>query len=485
MRQISRRVSDLGDRAVAYWRPVVIAVAAVAVAVDVARVFGAAGTPALNVDAAVFEHGGWYISQGAVPYVDFWDTKPPLTYGLTAALAVATGRDPFALHSASVVVTGLFAVVTVWVTSELTHEVVRDRTAGLLAGLAVVSFAGFHYMVALGFRPKYPALALGGVGLLAALRGRSVAAGSLTAAAAGFMQHAAVLWFLAVGVSLTRGRVTASSVAPSTDRIRRLVGFLVGSVAVTLATVLPVVAVGGGSAMVTEVILAQLSTSEPTTVAILLLNGYKAVIQTKFALVVFLLGGVGTLARLRATAPTPWWQVAGLLVYGTLLLSDWDGYDDLFFVLVFAAVGLGLLVAQSTGTVRKALVVIVAVTTVVSVLALGGTGVVYSPQDVDRAETGDTLVKHVFDAFKSTALGGEAPGGGSGSNLAEPRVVSPYYSPSRQTAVMRRLFWSRVEPTACHYRFSAAEIQWLELTDRSPTTETCGALPGRYGALVG
>ncbi|MUV89436.1 hypothetical protein GJ629_05605 [Halapricum sp. CBA1109] len=42
----------------------------------------------ISMDSALFQHAGWYITQGAMPYTDIWDIKPPLIYGVTTLLAL-------------------------------------------------------------------------------------------------------------------------------------------------------------------------------------------------------------------------------------------------------------------------------------------------------------------------------------------------------------------------------------------------------------
>lgn len=49
--------------------------------------------PATATDPAFFQHTGWYILNGGIPYVDVWDVNPPLVFGLTAVLALLSGGD--------------------------------------------------------------------------------------------------------------------------------------------------------------------------------------------------------------------------------------------------------------------------------------------------------------------------------------------------------------------------------------------------------
>lgn len=85
----------------------------------------------LGRDSGVFLYAGWQIVEGKLPYVDFWDHKPPGTY-LINALGLATGMGRWGVW---LVETGLFAAgvtllcVGLW------------RRMGLFAALVGIAFA--------------------------------------------------------------------------------------------------------------------------------------------------------------------------------------------------------------------------------------------------------------------------------------------------------------------------------------------------------
>lgn len=89
---------------------------------------------ALDIDAALFQHAGWYITQGAIPYVHIWDPTPPLSFLVPALLSLLTRGEPLALHVLSMILTSMVAVTIALLIALLTLELTGIRYAAVIAG---------------------------------------------------------------------------------------------------------------------------------------------------------------------------------------------------------------------------------------------------------------------------------------------------------------------------------------------------------------
>lgn len=453
--------SSAREQVLKRWRLVIGIVAATAFAVSAVREFTAPGGPTPGADAAFFQHAGWYMTQGAVPYVDFWDVKPPMTHFTSAGLALVSFGNMHTLHVLGVLLTAGAGVATVLLIGIHTHRLTNDRIASVTAAFTILCLAGFHYNAVQGFRPKFVAIALGLGAVLLQLRGRPGYSGVLAALSAGYIQHGAVFSVLVLGLAIR----TADRRA-----IRRT---LFAMVATTVVVVTPVIVLGGGEAMLTETIVALTVASEPKGLLPILRRLGKGLVLTGYAGIPILLGVVGVARAGYADLTRTWWVVVGTTLYGLqIFFFDFDSYADLFFGLVFVALGVGLLVASLKRPARRTVVIIVVAIMTLSVVSLGGVGVVtnetvYTDSLQDSLRTSNTLL---HSAVKSAErqLGARSmrrTASASGANI-----------PGDRPTVIE-LFWSKGVPESCHYRLSVTEINWIELTGRSYDAQTCGSIP--------
>ena len=80
----------------------------------------------VNKDSALFQHAGWWITEGGRLYVDIWDLKPPLIYFVTTVLAVVSVGDMALLHVLSIALTVVVVVGGVILVGVLTHRLTDD-----------------------------------------------------------------------------------------------------------------------------------------------------------------------------------------------------------------------------------------------------------------------------------------------------------------------------------------------------------------------
>ncbi len=378
--------------------------------------------PPINIDAALFEHAGWYIRLGAAPYVDIWDIKPPLGVESTALLALISFGNVYILHLLSVLVTTAACVGTVMLVGDLVHRLTGSRWAGLFSGLVMLTLPGFYSLPSMGFRPRYFMMALGLLAIELVLRNRPFWAGVCGAAATGYFLMGAVFPLI---VLLIWWRTRPGS-------FWRLLG---GMSIATAVALLPILAWGAIIPMLTEVLVVPLSTPERLPISSTLARVLENI---RF---VSLLVPFGLYGLLRYGLRRPWrwsWAALGGAWFAVqVLLLDFDSFPDFFGMMIFVALGVGLVLAHGGGLLRRGL-------------------------------TGMTIGLLVFSGF----------GGGSFG------VLFPPFDPPGQNARaevegregipnMAFIYWNQVQPETCHYRLSVVERQWLERTGQPLFAMTC------------
>ena len=218
----------------------------------------------VSADSALFQHGGWYITEGARLYVDIWDLKPPLVYGVTTVLATISLGNMHVLHLLSIAVSVAAVVAGVTFVGVTTHRLTENGLASLAAGATMFVVPSVYAYPAAGIRPKYFAFACAAGALLLAVEDRPAASGAVAAAATLFWQLGGPVALLVVGVGWQRdGRD----------------GFwltVFGGLAVTAVVLLPFVLAGLAVPLFVEVVLAPLYGVENYTVTGRLLRfGYE------------------------------------------------------------------------------------------------------------------------------------------------------------------------------------------------------------------
>ncbi|AHG01393.1 hypothetical protein HALLA_03125 (plasmid) [Halostagnicola larsenii XH-48] len=411
--------------------------------------------PTIATDPAFFQHTGWYIVQGGVPYVDVWDVNPPVPFGITAVLAVLSGGDMLVLHGLSTALTVLVAAASVLLVGWIAYLVTEEHVAAIAAGLTMLIVPELLVLSLEGVRAQFYALFFGTLALALVLRDRPFLAGVLAALSAGSWQSGAVFAPLIVGMAYQRngGRDALSAIAGG--------GLVTGIVVGVFA------AVGALVPMVVQSIIAPLSAGSPYTLAervysILLVFGYGAVL---FPVAIY--GWGRAVAR---DLGAHWWlPVGGVLLTLQVLFVDLDGSTDAFLLLSFIALGVAVTVERvlawrslSTDPQRgdenqtnRNLWTGAVIVMLVAVLVLGG--VVWH---LDSPAPKQTL--------QTNQLQAEPPG--------EDLPITPAdgNAPSMQT-----IYWDQLQPETCHYRLSWNEIRWVAMTDDRLDAQKCDGWPSR------
>jgi len=453
---IHSQLRGLYDNTTDNFRYSLVLIAVLSFGISSARMLLSAERPPISIDAAFFQHAGWYITQGAVPYVDIWDINTPLAFEATAFLAFLSGGNMYLLHLLSMAVSVSTGVAIVYLTGTLTYEVTNDKLASLTAGLTLLTLAGFHYLASTGFRPKYPSIAFGLAALLLQFRDRPGYSGCAAAISAGFVQHSAVFAILALGLAIQRGGR------------KRLTNTILGMLLTTIVVVAPLVIVGAGEAMLVQTVLVPLSGSGSTGLLSIVRRLGKGMILTGFASIPIVLGVYGLFRIGTRDIRKNWWILSGGTIYGIqVFLVDFNSYPDLFFGLVFVAMGLGLLVNTLDEPKRRIIPGVLAIIVLISVVSLGGFGyvtneTVYTKSLDDSLAESDTILHNVVLSAEEYFNARDARGGQMNPDL-------PFDRPD-----LEALYWEKQKPPSCHYRLSAKEIQWIERTGGAYEKENCG-----------
>lgn len=387
------------------------------------------GTKRISTDSALFQHTGWYMTQGAIPYVDVWDINPPLTFLIAAALSVVAGGDMATLHVLSVALMTVVGAASVLLTGWLAFDVTGDDAAAVAAGLVVVLVPEVYGIPGYGLRSQFFALGFATVALVLIRRDRPGWAGASAAAGAGAWQPGGGVALLIVAIAVWRGGVRAA------------LAVVAGGAAVTALVVAPFVAVGAFVPMVAEVVVAPFVGGAPYSFLerlyeLLLAMGYGVVV-----LPVVLAGWV----RAAVDRTDVWWiPTGGLLFSLVLVLINFNGSTDLFLWLVFAALGVALVVAAVPTEWRWRVVV--------GLVAL-------------------VLIAPVWSVSPAAPLKQSVQAGYEQVEVDD----TPALVEAKSSATpMWKIYWDQQTPSTCHYRLSWTELRWVEATPARLDDVKCG-----------
>ena len=368
--------------------------------------------PLLHTDSALFQHVGWYITQGAVPYVDVWDIMAPLLPETAALLALLAGSDVLALHLLSMVVTGAVSIGSLVLVILLIYEMTGDRWASIAGALFLTALPFFYLGAAGGLASKPFVVFFGLLGLWCAVKERWALAGLLSGLATGFWLLGVIFPVLALGMAGRRTRATV---------LRVLIG---GAVSVVVVLI-PIFLWDAFVPMLNQVVFASLGQPRNQMMPLTIL--LSLILMHGLAMIPAMIWAYGLVREGRALYRPSWWILLGGL-YFTLqvFLIDFDSYPDTRPWLFFVALGLGVMISRRPPRVKQAFVWLLLAIAVANLALLG----------VSKAQT----------KFASQVQG-----------ELSPRVVQGKEIPSIQS-----IYWQEMVPSTCHYRLSEVEREWLE-----------------------
>lgn len=387
----------------------------------------------IHKDSALFQHAGWWITEGAELYVDIWDLKPPLIYAVTTALALVSFGNMAVLHILSVIVAVATIIVGVTLVGVLTHRLTGDGFASVIAGLTMFVMTSLFTFPFAGLRPKYFAFCCGVGGLLLAVDDHPFVSGLVAAMAAGFWQLGAPLALLVVGIGLQRGGIRAAGRT------------IAGGLTMAVLTVLPFVLSGSLVPLFVETVLAPIYGVERYSLAGRLLE---VVIEFGYGAVVIPLGIYGWARGFLADYSEYWWVAVGGVGYFFQIFLEFQGSIELVLLFVFVALGVGLLVSMAETPSRQSVVAC-------CILVLIATSAYW------HIGSSPPLKESVTDEYDERDI----------PNY-ESLPPDPEGWPSMQT-----IYWEQRQPEHCHYRLGVKQQYFEQETGGTLYKSTCGQWP--------
>lgn len=409
--------------------------------------------PAIATDPAFFQHTGWYILQGGVPYIDVWDVNPPVPFGITAVLAAISGGDMLALHALSSALTTLVAAVSVILVGWVARLMTGRDAAAVAAGLTMLVVPEVFLLPPEGVRAQFYVLFFGTLALALVLRDRPFLAGAVAALSAGSWQMGIVFVPLIVGIAFQRNgtRNALSGVAGG--------GLVAGVIILVFA------ATGAFVPMIVQTVRAPLIAGPSNTLAesgysVLLVLGYGSILLP----VAFFGWGHAAICNLRDR----WWLLAGgvTLTYQVLTI-DMDGSTDALLWLAFVAFGVAIAVERtiawqstptdchstnSSHTARDRWRVVIAMIVVIGLLVPAG------------------LIWHTDSPYPQSTLQ-------TMKQDAEVDEDIPFTPDDADVPSMQTIYWEQLQPETCHYRLSWNEMRWISMTDDQLDAHECSGWP--------
>ncbi len=307
---------------------------------------GEGGYPPVSLDGVRYQYAGWSMVQGRMPYSDLWVVKPPVSVEVPALVALVTGSNMRFHHTLIVILTVITVTGCAWLVGKIVYDMTGDGRAALIAGLCLLTFTMFTQMALLGYRPKYITLFFGLLAILLARRDRLFWAGASLVVAAGSWQPG-IFFVPVVGVNMLLRGLTW----------KRLARVCAGGAFLTLIAVLPVALDGGLDLMVEQVMDAPLDTSQSNNGQgqHLFMSLMKITDLTRFSLLVWILGFYGLLFALVTLQRERLELIAGAALFSLqVFVIDFDSVPDLFVLMAFASMGVGLLMADiNAGTLAR------------------------------------------------------------------------------------------------------------------------------------
>lgn len=412
--------------------------------------------PSIGPDPALFQHAGWYVTQGARMYIDIWDPKPPAVIETTAILSILSGGDVYIHHSLSIFATICAMVTSAVLITLIVQEMTEEYLSGILSGIVFISFPFVLINPFHGFGVKAFTVMFGLLSIYAAKSNKPALAGGSAVLSAAYWQFSLIFVLIAFLILPQR-------------RLRR---FVAGGIVTGGIIMAPIIYWGAVIPMVVETIIAPASGGEVQSFLYRLVKG---VLALSWSIPLCVIGVLGIFSHIRKRSEDWDWLLLFIMWFSLqIFVLDYDGSDDLMYGFVLVAIGVGLLYDYELKSYpKRGLRGFVLALVLFNTLTLGGVGIVDHSEIHGDDDDSALLPKFVLwtahhAGYEEYQLGGSSP-----ADLYE--VESPY-GPEK----VKELFWNKTIPTSCHYRLSGLELAWINETSDTYIQESCGTLPNKY-----
>lgn len=419
----------------------------------------------ISSDVLMYSHYGWYIANGAIPYVNFWDPKAPLTHEFSALLALLSGGNMFVLYLLGLIAAGTASVLTAYFSGKLVYKNTDENWhAGLFTGIGIYTFVGLHEVGAMGYRPKIFATLMGVLSLYLIITNYPLVAGVVSAFSAAFWQIGIIFPLLVVGIALTNhGR-------------REFTRAVLGGILATIIVVSPFIFLWDLEALIGGAVFAPLTSPDSMTTIAVLVNIFKTVNFLKYSIIFLLVAIIGALSLGQANPRNNWWMITGIVFFVfQFMFIDLDSYPDLLLGFPFFVIVCGHYYACWSGNIQRVSNILVVTFLIVSVVFSGGFGLTFSPMEDSRSVNvlDEPLSNSI--AFSLGEILGMDPQ--NNENIEQAKAVGG--SNINNTAVAgdipppHEIYWKKDPPNQCLYWVNKEAIGYFRNSKSSPTDTTC------------
>ena len=381
MSKIIPPVGSYQDLVRDHWLKILVAFSFILQLGMIIRGFLKPGRPPLGM-GGLFQWGGWYWTQGGVPYYHFWDAKPPLIFETAAILSSVSGGNMYILHVLSVSVTSAAMVGTSIIIGLLAFQQTENELAGLTSGISIFMLPPYYLLSAQNLRPETMGVFFGLLSIYMYNQRNSILSGAFAAIGAGFWQLAIIF----PAILLYRAR------DQDFNFIKKV---FVSMGAVTLITLAPFIYEGVMHPLVMSTIVWPVTTDVGTSGNIpLFLYPLRLLINMGYATPLFVICVVAPIAlRYNSVSDVTWVGVAtGLGV--CLVMFTFENASDLYPLFAVSCITVGILYDQTQDRFNQIFISGVALLVALNMIWYGGTGI------IPGVSSNDSLIPTQEDSLK-------------------------------------------------------------------------------------
>jgi hypothetical protein len=402
-----------------------------------------------------FEYGGWAIANGAIPYIDIWDPRPPLNYLIPTILTPFSLNNLDVLHSLNISIVVFSYITIVGLIYLLVREITSCKMCSTIAALTFVSIPLFYIYAFGGWSSYHIATAFGLGSIYSAYRDRTFLTGLLGGFSAATYQAASL--FLLIGV----GIVIASN-------IKKVRTTLIGLITAVIFVLAPVGLIGGIQSLEAAVVFSGIF-------PLLLETGDTSALQRLYQ-IVRIFGYVSIpigivfstyISRREWEADLEGkWVLLGMGTYGLYnLFYEFEGGQGIFMFSVFVALAIGVVVSEIDLDFPKFTHIILALLVLTTILSpIWGFGTSLNTDVKYYQQPNDAPLRDELEVIQKIF--------GTSQDVA--------VSPNDRRPELEQRYQSKILPTDCYIPFKGIEEQWFSKTSATKQNKKCG----EFDALI-
>lgn len=415
------------------------------------------GKPSISGDSAFYQHAGWYNLNGGIPYETIWDPKPPLNFVYTTFTAFIGRDNMIAIHYINILSGVLVTVLICWIVGLIVYEMTDNREASIISSLFCVAFPVFHELFATGYRPKYPFLLFGLLGILLALKDYPLISMFSASLSTGFWHFGIIMMVSTFFIISNNGRKLS-------DLSYAFIGTLFG----TIVVISPAIIWGSFEAMLISTIFSPFM-SEGGGSIVLNIGIIVANLKYLNILVFFSVGGliINGIDDIRNSDMQNIWLYILVICFSLqVLVIDFDSIVDFMPLYVILSFGLGLIYIKVSKNIRHILWGLIIVSIIITTVFGGGSGYIFEDYSkTDSGERSNALWDNSLRDVGSIFLGNISFNDYGSNNEDIPKL--------NQRSYMDDIYWEKIKPGVCHYRVGNMHKQWMENTNQSYEDKKC------------